>query len=236
LKDQSDKRIAEKRIAATRAVEEIADGMVVGLGSGSTAILALDAIAARMAKGLRIVGIPTSEATATRARALGIPLTDFSRHRRIDVTIDGADQVTLGTLDLLKGHGGALLREKIVARASARMIVVVDDTKLVSQLGGAMAVPLEIVPFGCELLLERLAAAGYPAVLRREDGKLRLSDNGNYIADCTIPPISDPAALERQLSGMLGVIATGLFIGMAAKVIVGQSPPAPVLEFARPKK
>jgi ribose 5-phosphate isomerase A len=234
MSDQPDKHLAEKRIAATQAVEEIADGMVVGLGSGSTAILALDAIAARMAKGLRIVGIPTSEATAARATALGIPLTDFSRHRRIDVTIDGADQVAHGTLDLVKGRGGALLREKIVASASARMIVVVDETKLVSQLGGAMPLPLEIVRFGWELLLERLAAAGYPAALRRKGGEAVLSDNGNYLADCTIPAIGDPAALERRLSGMLGVIATGLFIGMATKVIVGQAAGTRTIEPSRP--
>ena len=223
MSKQPGKHLAEKRAAATRAVEEIADGMVVGLGSGSTAILALDAIAARMAKGLRIVGIPTSEGTAARARALGIPLTDFSRHRRIDVTIDGADQVARGTLDLVKGRGGALLREKIVAGASEHMIVVVDETKLVARLGGATSLPVEIVSFGWETTMARLTALGAAPSLRLSGGTPFISDGGNYIADCAIPEIPDPTALEKSLTGTLGVIATGLFIGMATKIIVGQA-------------
>jgi ribose 5-phosphate isomerase A len=231
---QPGKYLAEKRLAGIRATEEIANGMVVGLGSGSTALLALDAIAARMANGLRIVGIPTSKATADRATALGIPLTDFSRHPRIDVTIDGADQVARGTLDLVKGLGGALLREKIVASASARMIVVVDETKLVDRLGGATPLPVEIVPFGWETTMARLTTLGVAPSLRRAGATAFISDGGNYIADCAIPEIPDPAALERRLTGTLGVIATGLFIGLAAKIIVGQDVGAKVIELPRP--
>ncbi len=223
MNDQPDNQLAAKRNAAERAVREVEDGMVLGLGSGSTAILALDAIAARMAKGLRIAGIATSERTAARARALGIPLSDFARHRRIDLTIDGADQVARGSLDLVKGRGGALLREKIVAGASSRMIVVVDETKLVDRLGGATPLPLEIVPFGWEVTIDRLTALGVAARLRLDAGKPFRSDGGNYIADCTIDEIDDPAALERQLKGLLGVIATGLFIGMATGVVVGHA-------------
>ena len=227
------KRLVEKRIAAERAAHELADGMVVGLGSGSTAMLALEAIAARMAKGLRIVGIPTSQATADRATVLGIPLTDFSHHPRIDVTIDGADQVARGTLDLVKGLGGALLREKIVASASARMIVVVDETKLVDRLGGASPLPVEIVPFGSETTMARLSALGVAPSLRLAGGAPFISDGGHYIADCAVPEISDPAALEKRLTGTLGVIATGLFIGLATKVIVGQEAGAKVIESPR---
>jgi ribose 5-phosphate isomerase A len=222
MSKQAGKYLAEKRLAGIRAAQELADGMVVGLGSGSTAMLALDAIAARMAKGLRIAGIPTSQATADRAKALAIPLTDFSRHPRIDVTIDGADQVACGTLDLVKGLGGALLREKIVASASARMIVVVDETKLVDRLGGATPLPIEIVPFGWETTMARLTALGVSPSLRLSGGTPFISDGGHYIADCAIPEIPDPAALEKRLAGTLGVIATGLFIGLATKIVVGQ--------------
>ncbi len=226
---QPDKRLAEKRIAAERAVAEIAGGMVVGLGSGSTALLALDAIAARMAGGLRIAGIPTSQATAARATALGIPLTDFSRHRRIDLTIDGADQVALGSLDLIKGLGGALLREKIVASASERMIVVVDETKLVDRLGSATPLPVEIVPFGWETTLARLSALGAKPSLRMTGADPFVSDGGNYIADCAIAETGDPRALEDRLTAVLGVIATGLFIGLATTVVVGRMSGADVI-------
>jgi ribose 5-phosphate isomerase A len=234
MSKQPGKYLAEKRLAGIRAAQELAEGMVVGLGSGSTALPALDAIAARMAKGLRIVGIPTSQATADRATALGIPLTDFSRHPRIDVTIDGADQVARGTLDLVKGLGGALLREKIVASASARMIVVVDETKLVDRLGGATSLPVEIVPFGWETTMARLSALGVAPRLRLAAGTPFISDGGHYIADCAVPEIPDPAALEKRLTGTLGVIATGLFIGLATKIVVGQEAGTKVIESRPP--
>jgi ribose 5-phosphate isomerase A len=233
MSDQPDRQLAAKRNAAEYAVREVEDGMVLGLGSGSTAILALDAIAARIARGLRIAGIATSERTAARATALGIPLTDFARHRHIDLTIDGADQVARGTLDLVKGRGGALLREKIVAGASERMIVVVDETKLVDRLGGATPLPLEIVPFGWEVTIDRLTALGFAAGLRLDGGKPFRSDSGNYIADCTIGDTCDPAALERQLSGLLGVIATGLFISMATRVVVGRAEGCEIIDAPR---
>ena len=234
MSKQPGKYLAEKHLAGIRAAQELAEGMVVGLGSGSTALQALDAIAARMAKGLRIVGIPTSQATADRATALGIPLTDFSRHPRIDVTIDGADQVARGTFDLVKGLGGALLREKIVASASARMIVVVDETKLVDRLGGATPLPVEIVPFGWETTMARLSALGVAPRLRLAAGTPFISDGGHYIADCAVPEIPDPAALEKRLTGTLGVIATGLFIGLATKIVVGQEAGTKVIESRPP--
>ena len=140
---------AAKSNAAVRAVQSIENKMVLGLGSGSTASLAIALIGQRVAAdGLEVVGIPTSERTAALARKVGVPLTDFARHRRIDLTIDGADQIEQGTLSLIKGLGGAMLREKIVAEASTRMIVVADHTKLVKQLGSATPLPVEIVPFG----------------------------------------------------------------------------------------
>ena len=162
---QSCEQDGQKRAAAARAVAEVEDGMVLGLGSGSTAAFAVEALAARIANGLRVVAIPSSGTTATSARQLGVPLTSFAEHRRIDVTIDGADQVERGTLNLVKGLGGALLREKIVASASDRMIVVVDETKLVDRLGGSTPLPVETVSFGWQTMLDRLSAlAGFTRI------------------------------------------------------------------------
>jgi ribose 5-phosphate isomerase A len=226
----SSKQDGLKRAAAARAVEEVEDGMVVGLGSGSTAAFAVEALAGRIAKGLRIVGLPTSEKTAALARRLGIPLTSFAEHLRIDVTIDGADQVARGTLDLVKGLGGALLREKIVASVSERMIVIVDETKLVDRLGGNTPLPVEIVVFGWQTVLDRLAAIGSAPRLRLAGDKPFTTDGGNYVADCAIAEISDAAALEARLSAVVGVIESGLFVGLASKVVVGRSTGVEVIE------
>jgi ribose 5-phosphate isomerase A len=219
-----------KRAAARRAVAEVRDGMVVGLGSGSTAAFALEYLAKRVADGLRIVGIPTSEATAALARRLGIPLADFERRRHIDLTIDGADQVELGTLHLIKGRGGALLREKIVAAASARLLVAVDESKLVDRLGGNAPLPVEIVRFGWQTTLDRLAALGCAPQLRRAGDQPFATDGGNYIADCALPAIPDPAALEARLSAVVGVVETGLFIGLASAIVVGRPAGVEILE------
>lgn len=213
-----------KRMAAEAAVAEVEDGMVLGLGTGSTAAFAVEALAARVSRGLRIVGIPTSERTAEQARRLGVPLATFAEHRRIDLTIDGADEVERSTLNLVKGLGGALLREKIVAAASRRMTVIVDETKLVDRLGSKAPVPVEIVPFGWESIVERLAGIGAAPTLRlAKDGSGApfRTDGGNYIADCAFGPIADSAALEHRLAATVGVIESGLFIGMATRVIIG---------------
>jgi ribose 5-phosphate isomerase A len=221
---------AAKRNAAARAVAAVEDKMVLGLGSGSTASLAIELLGQRVAQGLAVTGIPTSERTATLARKLGIPLTDFARHRRIDLTIDGADQIEAGTLNLIKGLGGALLREKIVAEASARMIVVADHTKQVRQLGAATALPVEIVPFGWQIALEKLQALGCTATLRHVGGKEFTSDGGNFIADCTFAAIPDAAALQAQLKRITGVVETGLFVGLASQAILGTDAGVTVLE------
>ena len=204
--------------------------MVLGLGSGSTAAFAVEALAARIAKGLRVAGIPTSEKTAALARRLGVPLTSFAEHRRIDVAIDGADQVARGTLDLVKGLGGALLREKMVASASDRMIVVVVDTKLVDRLGGNTPLPVEIVSFGWQTVLDRLAAIGCATRLRLAGDEPFTTDGGNYIADCAIVEMPDPAALEARLSAMVGIVENGLFIGLASKIVVGRPTGVEVFE------
>ncbi len=212
-----------KRAAAEAAVALVEDGMVVGLGTGSTAAFALEALAARVAQGLRVAGVPTSEATAALARRLGVPLTDFATHRRLDLAIDGADEVERGTLNLIKGLGGALLYEKIVAAASGRFVVIADETKLVDRLGERAPLPVEIVPFGLEPTLGRLADAGLAPALRRADGSGEpfRTDGGHAIADCHIGHIADPAALDRQLRAMVGVIDSGLFIAMAAEAFIG---------------
>jgi ribose 5-phosphate isomerase A len=214
-------RDAMKHAAAERVVAEVKSGMVVGLGSGSTAEIAVQLLGAKVAAGLSIVGIPTSERTRALALDLGIPLTGFDVHPRIDLDIDGADQVEQGTLNLIKGLGGALLREKIVAASARRMIVVVDSGKLVPKLGGQTPLPVEIASFGWPSTMERLQAAGYRPVLRSSDGQPFTTDGGNHIADCAIASIGDPRRLEAELHALPGVLETGLFIGMASKVIVG---------------
>jgi ribose 5-phosphate isomerase A len=223
-----------KRTAAVRAALELEDGMVVGLGSGSTAAFAIEAIAARIKNGLRVTGIPTSEKAAALARQCGVPLTDCSQHRHIDVTIDGADEVERGTLNLIKGLGGALLREKIVAAASDRLVVVVDESKLVDCLGTRTPLPIEIVSWGWQTVLDHLADAGLEAKLRYAGnvGVPFLTDSGNYVADCLTERISDAGDLERRVAALVGVVDSGLFLGLASKVIVGSASGTTVFERA----
>ena len=211
---------AARRRAAEAAVAEVEDGMVVGLGTGATAALALEALARRVADGLRVAGIPTSERTAALATRLGVPLTSFAAHRRIDLTIDGADEVELGTLDLVKGLGGALLHEKIVAAASRRMLVVVDEAKLVDRLGTRAPLPVEIVRFGHEATLGRLEEAGVAPTLRGGAVPF-VTDGGHFIADCRTGPIADARGLDTRLKAVVGVVETGLFLGLASRILAG---------------
>jgi ribose 5-phosphate isomerase A len=219
----TDEKERQKRAAASRAVDHVMPGMVLGLGSGSTAEIALEILAERVTQGLRVAGIPTSRRTESLARRLGVPLTSFAEHRRLDLTIDGADEVVATTLDLIKGRGGALLREKIVAGASAQMIVIVDEAKLVDRLGRHAPLPVEIVPFGWEVVFDRLSALGATPHLRRDGDAPFITDNGNYIADCRFPGIPDPAALAAQLALVTGVVESGLFVGLASMVVVGRA-------------
>jgi ribose 5-phosphate isomerase A len=211
-----------KEAAAESAVTQVKDGMIVGLGSGSTAALAVNAIGKRVREGLRIIGIPTSEQTAEQARGLGIPLSNLGEHAQIDLTIDGADEVEAGTLDLIKGRGGALLREKIVVSATARLVIIVDETKLVDRLGIHDAVPVEIVPFGWQATAKKLKQLGANPVLRlRPDGQVFVTDGGHYILDCAFGAIRSSADLDKELNGLVGVVEHGLFVGMTSQVIVG---------------
>src|SRR3954463_4262354 len=184
-----------KRAAAERAVEFVESGMVLGLGTGSTAAFVIEALARRVARGLGIVAIPTSRHTAAMARGLGITLATLGEHRRIDLAIDGADEVERGTLDLIKGHGGALLREKIVAAASERFVVVVDDEKLVNRLGERVPVPVEIVQFGWQATASSLEKLGTRPELRQIGGRNFVTDGGNFILDFPFGSIAQPRQL-----------------------------------------
>ena len=219
---------ALKRQAAEAAVAAVEDGMVLGLGTGSTAAIAVALLGERVRHGLRVVGIPTSERTRAQAEGLGIPLTTLAEHPSIDLTIDGADEVHIGTLDLIKGLGGALLREKIVAASSRQMIVVVDETKLVASLGG-VRLPVEVVTFGWESTAARIRALGIDAMLRQVEGVAYVTDGGNVILDCLLD-IPDPAWRAAQLKAITGVVETGLFIGMATRVIAGTEAGPRILE------
>lgn len=214
-------RDALKRAAAQAAVELVKDGMVVGLGTGSTAAFAVEALARRRGQGLRFVGIPTSQRMAAQAAAAGIPLTSFAKHRQIDITIDGADEVERGTLNLIKGLGGALLREKIVAAASRCLAIIVNGAKLVDQLGTRAPVPVEVVVFGLEATQAALEALGASVRLRLSPAHAPfVTDNGNRILDCNFGPIADPARLEERIGRIVGVVESGLFIDRAGPVFV----------------
>ena len=212
-----------KKEAAQAAAQLVHNGMIVGLGTGTTAAYLVSELGRRVAEeGLHFTGVPTSERTAEQARSLGIPLATLADVNEIDLTIDGADEVQLGTLALIKGHGGALLREKIVAAASKRMAVIVDETKLVKRLGGTLAVPVEVVPFGWEATERKLRAMGAGTELRPGvDDKPYVTDGGHYILDCAFGPIADPKKIARELDETVGVVEHGLFLGLAKQVLIG---------------
>ncbi len=212
---------AAKRAAAEAAAALVEDGMRVGLGSGSTVRHLVLALGARVREGLRIVAVPSSEATAALAREQGIPLVELDA--ALDLDIDGADEVETGTLRLIKGLGGALLREKIVAEASRRFVVVADTAKVVTVLGEKAPLPVEVVRFGHAATARRLAELGGAPVLRPgPDGAPFVTDGGNLIYDCAgFAPIRDPFTLQRQVRAIAGAVETGLFIDRAEQAIIG---------------
>lgn len=211
-----------RRLAGEHGALFVESGMTVGLGHGATALFALRKIAQRLEAGeLRdIRGVPCSRQVEADASALGIPLTTLEEHPVLDLTIDGADEVD-PALNLIKGGGGALLREKIVAQASRREIIVVDGAKLTAALGTRFRVPVEVVGFGRRCQQTFLEALGAKAFLRADEaGEPFLTDEGNLIFDCDFGPIADPAALARRLDGRAGIVEHGMFIGLATDVIV----------------
>ncbi len=211
-----------KQRAAEAAISLLANDMVIGLGTGSTADFFLQALAAAIGSGaLRgIRGVPTSRQSEYRAVELGIPLTTLSKAPVLDVTVDGADEVD-PNLDLIKGLGGALIREKIVAQNSKRLVILADATKLVDKLGTHAPLPVEVIPFAHESHERFLRSLGAEPTLRRVGGMIFNTDNGNLIYDCRFPGIDHPADIERRIHERAGVLGTGLFIGMATTVLVG---------------
>lgn len=217
-----------KRAAAEAALSEVKPGMRVGLGSGSTARHFVDLLGARVSLGFACLCVPTSEETAAQAKALGIPLTTLDETPRLDLTVDGADEIGPG-LALIKGAGGALLREKIVAAASDRMVVIADASKTVKVLGGRFPLPIEVNPFGLGVTTRAVAgvmreagAEGQP-ILRQRDGKPFVTDGGHYILDALFGRISAPEALSLALWEIPGVVEHGLFLGLCKRVYVAGS-------------
>ncbi|TMB91363.1 MAG: ribose-5-phosphate isomerase RpiA [Chloroflexi bacterium] len=209
-----------KRAAADAAVALVEDGMSVGLGSGSTARWFIENLGARVRDGLDIRGVPTSQATASLAQAHGIPLMELGRDD-LDLAVDGADAVDQD-LRLIKGRGAAMLREKVVATAAWRFVVIVDDSKLCTRLGGR--VPVELVTFGAPHTIALLESTGAQFIVRTGDGGApMLTDNGNLIADGEYAPIDDPEGLAQRIEAIPGVVGHGLFLGMADLVVVGRA-------------
>jgi ribose 5-phosphate isomerase A len=214
--------INTKKLAGEKAVEYVEDGMLVGLGTGSTVYFTIVKLGEMVKNGLKIKGIPTSIRTENLARELGIPLISFADTDTLDVCIDGADELN-AKLELVKGGGGALLREKLVAAASRKFIVVADATKKVATLG-KFPLPVEIVQFAWETTFRRVDALGIAPAMRMSEGRPYVTDNGNYILDCACGAIADAPALNRQLKMMPGVVETGLFIEMAdVAIVAGES-------------
>ena len=217
-------REQQKRRAAWEAVKQVRSGMVIGLGTGSTAMWALKRLAERLSTGAitKVCGVPSSLDTADSAARLGIPLTDLAHHPLLDLTIDGADEVD-PDLNLIKGGGGALLREKVLAQASRRNIIIVDESKLSSHLGSRHSLPVEVTPFARNCIERYLVSLGAEVNARESDaGTLFQTDQENLILDADFGPIFDPHDLAAKLADRAGIVAHGLFIELADEVIVAE--------------
>ena len=210
-----------KESVAIEAIQYIEDDMKVGLGTGSTMYYAIKHLGERVKKGLNIVCVPTSEKTEEWAKKFEIPLSDFSEIRSLDIAIDGADEVD-ENLQLIKGGGGALLREKIVADAAKKFIVIVDESKVVKTLG-KFKLPIEVIPFGWKITAQSIELLGCKAILRKKEEEIFVTDNQNYILDCDFSEIHHPEQLNHALKSIVGVVETGLFINMTKKVLVSRS-------------
>lgn len=216
-----------KKAAAEKAAEYVEDGMVLGLGSGTTVYWLLKRLGELVDQGLNIKGIPSSLRTEGWAKEFGIPLTDFSEVETLDLAIDGADEID-PDFQLTKGGGGSLVREKLVNAHAKQVIIIADQSKMVDHLG-AFALPVEVLQFAWQRTAEKIAALGAKPVLRERDGEVFVSNNGNYILDCAFGSIEDPRALHKELKLLLGVVETGLFIDMTDKVILAGPEGARVL-------
>ena len=214
-------RDREKEAAASAALELVQPGQIVGLGSGSTATYFVKFLAERVRQGLKVTGIPTSQATKELAEQLGIPLTTLEAHPEIDIDIDGADEID-PHLNLIKGGGGAFLREKVIASVSKRFVVIADSIKQVKQLG-KFPLPVEVIAFAQSLISPQIQKLGAQVILRRHaDGSVYVTDEGHHILDCTFGAINDPPALAAAIRKIPGVVEHGLFIGMAEMALIGR--------------
>ena len=223
--------VQEKRVAARRAIEEVRDGMIVGLGTGSTVAFAIDTLAERCRAGLTITAVATSLQTETRARQSGIDVVDFASLDRVDLVIDGVDEVD-GYFRAIKGAGGAMLREKIVAAAAGRMIAIADSTKAVEKLGKA-PVPVEVLPFALGFVQAELAALGAKPTLRiTSASEPYQTDQANPILDCAFGSIDDPAKLAVELSGIPGILGHGLFVSEIDALFIARGSTVEMLERA----
>ncbi len=209
-----------KKIAGEKAAERVKDGMIIGLGTGSTVKYTILKIGEMVKDGLEIIGIPTSRATEQLASRIGIPLGDINEYQEIDLTIDGADQVD-SEMNLIKGGGGALLREKMVAYASRYEVIVVDERKICNVLG-SFPLPVEIARFGYQRTMSALEKFGCRASLRYRNEEIYVTDNGNYIVDCKFEEIRDPKTLEREIDEIPGVVEIGLFVNLVDEIIIGR--------------
>lgn len=218
----SDAQLA-KKAAGIAAADLVASGSTIGLGSGTTFRFVLERLAERIRDDdLEVRGVPTSEATAKLAEQLGVPLTTLDDVPGLDLAIDGADEVD-SFKNLIKGGGGAHTRERIVASCAKELVVIVDDSKLVEELGAAFLLPVEVVPFGWMQARRQVEATGCTSTRRERDGKPVVTDNGNWLLDCDYGGIADPALLAEQLDGLVGVVDHGLFVGMAGRVVVANA-------------
>lgn len=206
---------------AETALTWVEHGMTIGLGTGRAASAFVEALGVRVAAGLEVTGVPTSEATALLARSLEIPLARLDQVGELDITFDGADEVDPG-LECIKGYGAAMVREKIVAASSAQLVILVGPEKLVENLGDRGRLPIEVLPFGEALVVRELEALGLDSVLRRdESGEILVTDNGNHILDARLCPPLDARGLEMAITAIPGVLGTGFFLGMADAVLIG---------------
>ncbi len=214
-------RMNPKQLAAEAAIPFLLSGMTIGLGTGSTADFFLQALAASLANGKLkdIAGVPTSRQSEHRAIELGIPLTSLGKHPVLDLTVDGADEVA-PNLDLIKGLGGALIREKIVAQNSKKLIIIADASKSVPMLGTKVSLPVEVIPFAHESQEAFFRSIGAESKLRKHAGMIFNTDNGNLIYDCKFPPMAEPARIEQQLRERAGIVGSGLFLGIAHTVLI----------------
>ena len=215
-------QVFKQQAAAYAVATFIQSGMRVGLGSGSTAELFVEELGLRASEGKfqNLVAVSTSEKTTALARTYGLKVVELNDLADLDVTIDGADEIDPATFDVVKGRGGALLREKMVAAATHIEVIIADESKLVSQLGEKMPLPVETIPFGWRHTAERLRKLGGEPVLRLRDEKPYLTDSNNYVLDCRFPPIENPSNLSLLVKSTVGVVEHGLFVGVAKRVVI----------------